>query len=249
MQQEYEAVVQSVVNGFHGPYAIVSVISGEFEGSVTFGLQPPIWNESRPPSGGEFVVISDLSEKRNGWRANRAWFSRQNSRSLAQTPIRQPKAAAGGASRQRVLGSSTTVVEFQDNTDSRQIKQLNYHLKNSTEDERLSQATDLFRLWVEGKRRYEEARSTFGDLFVRHGTKPLLLSLNVDKSGTETLKVWHDLPYSISAEEVAGPDCLLSVRGNADLEKVQPYLRQFLRLYPIRKNSLKNGARIWMNWD
>src|SRR6185437_8815844 len=118
----------------------------------------------------------------NGWRANRAWFSGQNSSSLAQSPIKhaqspikqQLRNTNSGPSRQRATGANTTVVEFHDNSDSRQIKQLNYHLKNSTEDERLSQAADLFRLWVEGKKRYEEARSTFSDLFVSHGTKPLL---------------------------------------------------------------------------
>src|ERR1019366_4922301 len=101
-----------------------------------------------------------------------------------------------------------------DNTGSGQhVPQINAALMRSTGHERIQLLTDLFRLWVEGKMRYEEARTVFGDLFKQHGTKPLLISKNTVPSGVSFLKIWYDLPTKISAQEVSGSDLLFTVSG------------------------------------
>ncbi len=75
--KEFRAIVQRVVReGPHGPYAIdrLDDASGT---SVTFSLQKPVWNESCFPEEGEVVILSDVREKRAGWRAHKAKFSRR----------------------------------------------------------------------------------------------------------------------------------------------------------------------------
>jgi hypothetical protein len=119
----------------------------------------------------------------------------------------------------------------------------------STSEERLQLFKDLFRLWVEGKMRYEEARTVFGDVFKHHGTKPLLISRNPTSTGGSILKVWYDLPTVISAQDVTGSDLLFTVTGAKGSEdSIEEYQRAILSIYPIRRNTLKNGARIWINW-
>jgi hypothetical protein len=147
-------------------------------------------------------------------------------------------------------GTPAVTIAFAETARSNpQIVQINASLMRSTPAERIQLVKDLLRLWVEGKLRYEEARTVFGDLFKQHGTKPFLVSLNTAKSGFTYLKVWYDLPTTISAEEVNGSDLLFSVSGPRGSEDaIDTYLRLVLSIYPIRRNTLKNGARIWINW-
>lgn len=44
------------------------------EGSVTFVLRKPVWNEDDWPEPGIFLVLDDLREKRDGWRAYKARY-------------------------------------------------------------------------------------------------------------------------------------------------------------------------------
>lgn len=61
-------IVQNVeVAGKHGPFAVATVDG--LEGSVTFALSPPVWSAKDHPSPGSKVVLSDLTQKRAGWRA------------------------------------------------------------------------------------------------------------------------------------------------------------------------------------
>lgn len=69
----YEAVVQKVVEGRHGAYAI-ALVEKPKRLSVTFSLRRRVWPEDRRPRPGEKVVLSHLTEKRAGWRANKARF-------------------------------------------------------------------------------------------------------------------------------------------------------------------------------
>jgi hypothetical protein len=68
----YKAVVEKVVHGRHGQYAVATCEA--FEGSVTFGLTSPVWNETDHPEPGTFVILTDIRKKRAGWRANSGRF-------------------------------------------------------------------------------------------------------------------------------------------------------------------------------
>ncbi|MBX4205357.1 MAG: hypothetical protein KW788_04215 [Candidatus Doudnabacteria bacterium] len=70
------AIVQRIYpEAKHGPYFMAT--SDEFRlGSVTCSLNPEVWKESRWPEEGSKVVLCDLDEKREGWRANSGRFRR-----------------------------------------------------------------------------------------------------------------------------------------------------------------------------
>ena len=68
----YTGTVQNIIlDGKHGPYAVAST---EELGYVTFSLDPKDWKEKRYPEGGSIVVLSEVSKKRAGWRANSGRF-------------------------------------------------------------------------------------------------------------------------------------------------------------------------------
>jgi hypothetical protein len=68
------AVVEKTIrNGKHGPYAVASA---DNLGLITFSLEPPVWEESDWPEGGNIVILSEIRKKRAGWRANRGRFLR-----------------------------------------------------------------------------------------------------------------------------------------------------------------------------
>jgi len=68
-------VVQAIIPyGKHGPYVVST--SENIEGSVTFSVDKPVWQEERWPERGEHVWVDDLTMKRAGWRAHRARFYR-----------------------------------------------------------------------------------------------------------------------------------------------------------------------------
>lgn len=70
----YRSIVQRVVPiGPHGPYAMAC--SEELEGSITFSLDPKVWQEDEWPEEGSIVVLSRIVEKRAGWRARCGRFS------------------------------------------------------------------------------------------------------------------------------------------------------------------------------
>lgn len=71
-EKEVVAVVQSVVAGNHGRYAVT--ISDDVEGSITFSLRKDVWQEKEDPEPGIYVVLSVLRKKRSGWRAYKARF-------------------------------------------------------------------------------------------------------------------------------------------------------------------------------
>jgi len=73
MTEEYQVVVEKVVKGKHGFYAVAKLSS---LGSVTFALNKKTWAEDTLPGQGVFVVVSDLIKKRSGWRAQKARYLR-----------------------------------------------------------------------------------------------------------------------------------------------------------------------------
>jgi hypothetical protein len=71
-QKSYTGTVEKVIsNGNHGPYAVAST---QDLGLVTFSLKPSVWQENRHPEGGSIVVLSEISKKRAGWRADHGRF-------------------------------------------------------------------------------------------------------------------------------------------------------------------------------
>lgn len=61
--------VQKIVSeGAHGPYAVATV-EGIQGSSVTFSLSNSVWQEVDYPEPGTKVILSDLCQKRQGWRA------------------------------------------------------------------------------------------------------------------------------------------------------------------------------------
>ncbi|MFZ2048981.1 MAG: hypothetical protein WAV25_01625 [Minisyncoccia bacterium] len=69
-----KAVVQKVVDGKHGCYAVAT--SSKIEGSITFSLDPDVWQEKAKPQEGYEVVLGDIRKKSAGWRAHSARFLR-----------------------------------------------------------------------------------------------------------------------------------------------------------------------------
>lgn len=77
----YVAVVQKVfLEGAHGPYAKAS--SEALGRTITFSLDRSVWEEQRFPEEGTYVVLSELTRKRAGWRANRSRFLRPTEEQL-----------------------------------------------------------------------------------------------------------------------------------------------------------------------
>jgi hypothetical protein len=68
-----KAVVQKVIQeGKHGPFAVAT--SAQLEGSVTFSLEPAVWEENERPEEGMAVFLGKIRQKRAGWRAEQGRF-------------------------------------------------------------------------------------------------------------------------------------------------------------------------------
>ncbi len=71
--EEIKAVIQKVVSeGDHGPFAVAT--SESIDGSITFSLEPTVWQEDEWPEEGMIVVLGKLRKKRAGWRAKSGRF-------------------------------------------------------------------------------------------------------------------------------------------------------------------------------
>ncbi|MDP3985185.1 MAG: hypothetical protein Q8P82_00315 [bacterium] len=69
-EKSYRAVVDKVVNGKHGAYAVTR--ADGLKGSVTFSLDETVWQSGDRPEPGTLVLLSMIRKKRAGWRAQRA---------------------------------------------------------------------------------------------------------------------------------------------------------------------------------
>ena len=68
------AVVQKIVKGKHGFYAVAT--TEKVDGSITFSFGRQCWKEKERPEKGIHVALNDLRMKRSGWRAHKARFWR-----------------------------------------------------------------------------------------------------------------------------------------------------------------------------
>lgn len=75
-----KARVQKIIEiGRHGvPFCVTMPLEKAeiVNGSVTFALRRPIWGEEDWPEPGISLVLGDLREKRDGWRAYKARYFR-----------------------------------------------------------------------------------------------------------------------------------------------------------------------------
>lgn len=76
MSKEWvKATVQNTIkDGDHGPFAVATADDGSIPGSITFSLEPTVWQELEWPEQGMSVFLEKLREKRAGWRAKLARF-------------------------------------------------------------------------------------------------------------------------------------------------------------------------------
>lgn len=71
--KEYPATVEKIIrDGKHGPYAVA--YSPEL-GSVTFALDRQVLPKKDWPEPGTYVVLSEMRQKRAGWRAQKWRFT------------------------------------------------------------------------------------------------------------------------------------------------------------------------------
>ncbi len=69
----YQAIVEKIISdGRHGPYAVAR--SEKLSGSVTFSLDPKVWQGDDWPVPGTCVMLLQVRKKRAGWFANQARF-------------------------------------------------------------------------------------------------------------------------------------------------------------------------------
>lgn len=81
-EKGYQAIVNNIiVDGKHGSYAVARC---EELGTVTFSLNPQVWQEEDWPDPGTCVVLSKVRKKRAGWRAE---FGRFLTPSDEQQPV------------------------------------------------------------------------------------------------------------------------------------------------------------------
>lgn len=73
LEEDIKAVVQKIIpEGDHGPFAVAT--SESIDGSITFSLEPTVWQEDEWPEQGMIVVLGKLRKKRSGWRAKEGRF-------------------------------------------------------------------------------------------------------------------------------------------------------------------------------
>lgn len=74
-KQAIKAVVQKVIGeGKHGAFVVAT--SETINGSITFSLEPTVWQDDEWPEEGAVVYLTKLRKKRAGWRAKqgRHWL-------------------------------------------------------------------------------------------------------------------------------------------------------------------------------
>jgi hypothetical protein len=86
-----KAVVQKVItDGKHGPYAVASAEG--LVGSITFSLEPTVWIEEDLPEEGTIVYLTNLRQKRAGWRAKKGQYFKLSDEQQERSNIMNEKA-------------------------------------------------------------------------------------------------------------------------------------------------------------
>lgn len=250
--EDCRAVVQKVITeGEHGPYAVATCDS--LEGSITFSLEPTVWQEADWPEQGSVVILNKLRQKRAGWRAKLVRFSQPSNEQcsnsersiILNTNISEHIKAF---SQQDINRPVTAGVSFDFNNNEMELT--NQALRRANEEERYELAMDLFKLWYEaGDRtqdRVAEAKTIFGEAFKKYGEEKRFI-FTVTANG-EQLRVWYGRPGRIEAKHVdsCGKNLLFGVYGHPQM--VEKYLQGLLGIYKIQEIKIPNGVRLFMYW-
>jgi hypothetical protein len=222
----FTAVVQKIVSeGGHGSYAvaILKPLVPTIEGSVTFSLQPPAWQEKDYPSQGQVVVLSNLKQKRAGWRAETARYT---------TPADE-QAVLVERSRQMVTKQtlSSMVEEFAGQTKEEptdvefawdgipEVKRVNVALRNMDDEKRIQFLSNMLKLWngafynaSDRAAKMVELRKIFGGSM--DDTIGLSLIYTVTGNGKQ-FRCWYGKPGAIGHEhcDSCGEGLLFGVYG------------------------------------
>ncbi len=91
------AVVERVIReGKHGPFVVAT--SDAITGSVTFSLEPTVWQDDEWPEEGAVVYLTKLRKKRAGWRAKqgRQWLLSDEQTAIKEKAMKNLKVFIDG---------------------------------------------------------------------------------------------------------------------------------------------------------
>ncbi len=93
MARYHGIVVKTDLAVPHGAYAVAR---DDTLGLVTFSLDKNVWQEDSIPTEGEYVVMSDIRKKRNGWRAcNCRYLRPEDTQETTETTARSTENTHG----------------------------------------------------------------------------------------------------------------------------------------------------------
>jgi len=75
MTQIISAVVEQVLEGRYGPFAIA--VSDQLYGQITFSLRPGIWKEAEYPKKDSAVSVTIIGRSMNHWLVGMACLERK----------------------------------------------------------------------------------------------------------------------------------------------------------------------------
>jgi hypothetical protein len=259
-----KAVVQKVVpGGKHGPFAVAT--SEGLDSSVTFSLEPTIWQEKEWPEEGMYVLLGKLRQKRAGWRAKTGRFFKpsdeQTERSnemekINVTALNEQIAKSANKQRQEArtvqicfeyIGMGFTLYNSADAPEYKELEQklkrIESALASSDDEARLKLTTELLKLWFTGSD--DEVREVFGDCVKLRSVRKAMYTLT---GQGRQLRVWYSFPGRIQYNHVdsCGESLLFGVYGHPDV--VQRYLRAFLSIANLAEAYGKDGVRIFVGW-
>lgn len=237
----FTAVVQKVVSeGSHGPYAvaILKPLVATIEGSVTFSLLPPAWQEKDYPSQGQVVILSDLTQKRAGWRAETARYTTTSDEQAVEVE------------RSKQMGTTQTlgsmIEEFAGQTKEEpiptavalawdgipEVKRANVALSNMGDEKRIQFLNNMLRLWggafynaSDRSVKMVELRKIFGDKQDSTIGQSLIYTLT---GNGKQFRCWYGMPGAIGREhcDSCGEGLLFGIYGPR--ESVKKYINAVL---------------------
>jgi len=130
------------------------------------------------------------------------------------------------------------------------VKKINETLKGASEEERLSLAVDLFRLWIYRNKpaEQERAKEVFGEQLCKEAWDSRVM-YTLTANGKE-FRVWFGLPKKVSANHVDSfnDGLLFEVRGSPEV--VELYLKAIREVNALGDEiRMPNGVRLYIRWE
>jgi hypothetical protein len=150
--ETFNAVVQKVcTDGAHGPYAVTLLEPPvpEIQGSVTFDLA--VWQEKDYPTPGEVVVLSDLKQKRAGWRAEAARYKTTDDQQIQQkersTEMETKQTIGDMIEVFAAKPQETPTSAYFSWSGTREVARANQAMQNMDDEQRLAFLNAILELW------------------------------------------------------------------------------------------------------